>query len=182
MKEKKTNEQILKERRDNALLLIEETKYQLKIITERKNTIYEKLVECKKKGLKEQELQARNRLRQYLATEKRYEGMIMSIELALDAATLNNLNSSFMNTINELSLSITPPKMAGLNMKKVKNNFLKGLYNVEETRKRTDEMLELGEYNSAAEFGSESYTEFDTEIDNLLKKDPEVQRIESMKM
>lgn len=169
MKEKKTEEQLKRERKEKALETANGIRMQLITVNKKKNVIFSKLVECKQKGLKEQEAQARNQLRQYLATEKRYEGMLMSIELAMEQADLNDLNISFLKSINELSLSITPPKKSKINMKKTKNNFLKALYNQEITKQKTDEMLDVGDYANAAAFGIEEHSEFDDEIDKMLE-------------
>ena len=104
-----------------------------------------------------------------MATEKRCEGMLMSIELAMEQADLNDLNINFLKSIDELSLSITPPKKNKINMKKVKNNFLKALFNSEKTKQSTDEMLDLGNYAGAASIGIDDNSEFDNEIDNMLE-------------
>lgn len=168
MKEKKTEEQLKKERREKANKIANDLKLQLITISKKKDGVFAKLVECREKGLKEQEQMARNQLRQYLATEKRYQGMLMSMELAMDAADLNDLNIRFLNSMNELSQSVITPKQGKVNMKKTKQNYMKALYNQEKTKEATDQMLELGDYASAASIGSETYNEYDSEIDAML--------------
>ena len=67
---------------------------------------FAKVVEARNKGLSSQEKQARGLLKQTMAAGKRAEGMLMTLELAMESRDLAELNVRCLDAIGSLSQDI----------------------------------------------------------------------------
>lgn len=169
-KTKKSPEELKKERDAKITSTSNKLKQQLLLLEKKKSTALAKIVEAKNKGLKEQEAMARNHLKQVLASIKRESGMLMSLELAVEARDLAELNTNFMESIGNLSDEIisSSKSTSKSKTKKIGNKFIEASFHANQQKERIDEMLEIGEYANAIGQGSNEYTEYDDEIDSLV--------------
>ncbi len=126
-------------------------------------------MEARNKGLLSQEKQARGFLKQTLAAAKRAEGMLMTLELAMEAKDLAELNSEFLKGISVLSDDIVAAGKSSTNVKQVEEKYKKAMYQMEKQKENIDEMIAVGEYSSAVSVGEDEYTEFDDEIDSMIE-------------
>ncbi len=167
-KVKKSAEELKAERADRMAKASEEMRRQIVAVQKKKNFALGKLMEAREKNLPEQERQARGLLRQYIATEKRTEGMLMTLELAVLSSDLSDLNHRFLECIGELS-DVVVQNEGKTDVKKVENKYLKALYSAEKQKESVDEMLSIGSYAEVASMGEGKYTEYDGEIDSLIE-------------
>ncbi len=134
-----------------------------------KNSLVVKVVEARKKDLTNQEAQARSLLKRCMAAERRANGMLMTLELAVQSRDLASLNSQFLESIGSLSQDIDIS--AGKNnSKKVTKKYLRAMYKADKQNRALDDMLDAGDYASAISAEGESYAEFDSEVDSLVKE------------
>lgn len=167
-KVKKSTEELKAERDAKMKRVSEEMRGQLLALQKQKNMALNMLMEARAKNLPEQERQARGALRQCIATEKRTEGMLMSLELAVLSSNLAELNHNFMEAIGELS-DVVVDSQKKTDVKKVEEKYMKSLYAKKKQEESIDEMLEVGKYAEVASMGEDRYTEYDGEIDSLLE-------------
>jgi len=167
-KVKKTAEELKAERAERMNKASEEMRRQILVVQKKKNMALGKVLEARQKGLAEQEKQARGILRQYVATEKRTEGMLMTLELAVMSSDLSELNHKFLSCIGELS-DVVVESQRKTDVKKTEDKYLKALYASEQQKEDVDRMLEIGKYAEVASMGESKYTEYDNEIDSLIE-------------
>jgi hypothetical protein len=141
---------------------------QISAMEKKQNALLDKLVEARRKGLKAQEEQARGLLGRCLASKKRAEGMLMTLELARESRDLAELNYQFLECIGDLSDDITIAS-GKTKAKKTEKKFTKALYKASEQTKQMDEFLESGDYAATASVGVDNFSDFDEEIDALLQ-------------
>ena len=136
-KNKKTKEEIQKEREETVAKTSTALKLQIATLNKKKEVVLKKVVEAKQKGLKEQENQARNLLKQTLAAMKREEGMLMTLELAIESRDLAQLNMNFLNSIGTLSEDIisSGKQTSAGKAKKIGDKYLRAVY---ESNKQKD--------------------------------------------
>lgn len=166
-KVKKSAEELKAERNERMAKASEEMRRQIVAVQKKKNFALGKVMEAREKNLPEQERQARGLLRQYIATEKRTEGMLMTLELAVLSSDLSDLNHKFLESIGELS-DVVISNEGKTNVKKVEDKYLKALYSAEKQKENVDEMLSIGDYAQVASMGDGKYTEYDDEIDSMI--------------
>ena len=170
-KPKKTKEEIRKETKEKAMKTSNDLTMQIMTLTKKKDTFQNKMIEARRKGLKEQEMQARNLLKQTMASIKRVEGMLMTLELAMEARDLAELNVRCLDAIGSLSQDIigssqqTSPSKA----KKINDTYLRARFESVKQAETIDGMLAVGEYASVATQNEGLYSEFDDEIDGMLE-------------
>lgn len=167
-KNKKTPEELKREREERIAQVTKDLKLQVVTLTKKKDAAFQKVLEARQKGLDTQEKQARGLLKQTMAACKRAEGMLMTIELAVQSRDLAELNQHFLEGIGNLSDDIVKAGKASANVKSVENKYLKAMYQTERQKENIDRMLSVGEYASAASMGESEYSEFDGEIDSML--------------
>ena len=131
-------------------------------------------MEARTKGLKEQEAQARGLVKQTMAAIKRANGMLMTLELAIESRDLAELNVNFLESIGSLSDDIlgSGKTMSKSRIKRIGDKFLVSQYAADKQRKQMDEMLAIGDYASLVSSDSGQYSEFDDEIDSMLESTP----------
>ena len=166
-KQKKSPEELQSEREERIAATANSLRAQLITMESQKKTLLNKVVEARKLGLKPQEEQARGILRRCMAISKQAQGMLMTLELAVQSRDLATLNRQFMECIGVLSDDITQSS-AKTDVKKTKEKYIKAMYNSDKQSKQIDEMLEIGDYAAAVNIGGEQYGEFDSEIDNMV--------------
>ena len=171
-KNKKTKEEIQKEREETIAKTSNALKLQIVTLGKKKDAVLKKVIEAKQKGLKDQESQARNLLKQTMAAMKREEGMLMTLELAVESRDLAQLNMNFLNSINTLSEDIISSGQAtnDAKAKKVGDKYLRAVYEANKQKERIDDMLSIGEYSNIVSEESNSYSEFDSEIDSMVEE------------
>lgn len=170
-KPRKTPAEIQAEREAKIKDTSKSIRLQIATLEQKRETILKKVVEARQKGLKEPEIQARNMLRQIMASIKRENSMLMTLELAVEARDLAQLNANFLESIGTLSDEIlgSGTKVSEAQTKKVGDKFLRAIYESNQQKERIDSMLEIGEYGSVLAQDSDSYSEFDDEIDYLVE-------------
>ena len=91
-KEVKSAEQIEQEREERIERVSTQIRTQLISMNKKKDSLVFQVVEAKRRGLPAQEKQARGLLSRCLASIKRIDGMLMTIELAVQSRDLAKLN------------------------------------------------------------------------------------------
>ena len=170
-KNKKSPEEMRKEREAKIASTSNTLRLQILTLEKKKDLLLRKVMEAKQKGLRDQEAQARNLLKQTMAAIKHENGMLMTLELAVESRDLAQLNANFLESIGALSDDIlaSGDVVSNSNSKKIGNKFLRAVYESNQQRDRIDEVLATGEYASAIGQDSDKYSEFDEEIDSLLE-------------
>ena len=170
-KPKKTPEEIKADRDAKIAATQKSIKMQIAELENKKNGIVKKVVECKNKGLKEPEVQARNMLKQIMASINRQNSMLMTLELAIESRDLAELNANFLESIGSLSDEIlkSGDAVSDAKTQKVNDKFLKAIFESKQQKERIDTMLDVGEYASIVGQESDQYSEFDDEIDSLVE-------------
>lgn len=170
-KVKKTPEELAAEREAKISATSKKVKMQIAALEDKKQTVIKKIVEARQKGLKEPEKQARTMLRQIMASIKRESSMLMTLELAVEARDLAEMNASFLESIGTLSDEIlgSGTVVSEEKTKKVGDKFLRAIYESKQQKERIDKMLEVGEYATVIGEESDEYSEFDDEIDYLVE-------------
>ncbi|MDE6666912.1 MAG: hypothetical protein K2K38_01025 [Clostridia bacterium] len=167
-KNKKTKEEIETERRARIEKVTKDLKLQVVTLTKKRDAAFAMVLEARQKGLEAQEKQARGLLKQTMAACKRAEGMLMTMELAVQSRDLAELNQNFLNSIGILSEDIISASRHTANIKQVENKYMHAMYETERQKENIDRMLSVGEYSAAASIGQDDYSEFDSEIDSML--------------
>lgn len=167
-KPKKTEEELKKEREERIAEVQKKLKLQIVSLNKKKDSAFAKVVEARSKGLTAQEKQARGLLKQSMASCKRAEGMLMTLELAVESRDLAELNMNFLKSIGDLSDDIISAGKNSDNVKNVENKYLKANYRMQKQKENIDEMLSVGEYASVASMGEDEYSEFDDQIDEMI--------------
>ena len=169
-KPKKTPEEIKSEREANIANTSKKIKISISKLETKKEIMLKKIVEARRMGLKDQERQARNLLKQIMASINREQGMLMTLELAVEARDLAELNASFMESIGTLSEEIlkSDELISDKKVKKVGDKVLEAIYRSNQQKERINNMLEIGEFASAIGEEENVSPEFDDEIDALV--------------
>lgn len=169
-KNKKSPEELKKEREAKIASTSNALRLQIVTLEKKKDIFLRKVMEAKQKGLKEQEQQARSLLKQTMAAIKRENGMLMTLELAVESRDLAQLNSNFLDSIGVLSDDILGAGTINSSSKnkRIGNKFLRAVFESNKQKDRIDEMLAVGEYASVIG-ESDQHTEFDDEIDTMLE-------------
>ncbi len=138
----------------------------LKLETLKKNYV-QKAAEAQSKGLNSQVDVAKNMLRKTMKTEKQISGMLMSIELGLQAKELVSITQSFVQCMNDISADIITDADA-TEFKKSKDILMKAAYKQKKQEEMLDQMLDSGNYSLLGTTDAETESEFDSEIDSLI--------------
>ena len=170
-KPKKTKEEIRKETKEKAAKTSSELTIQIMTLNRKKDTFQKKMLESRRKGLKEQEMQARNLLKQTMASIKRVEGMLMTLELAMESRDLAELNVRCLDAIGNLSQDIigSAQEISPNKAKKINDTYLRARFESVKQAETIDDMLAVGEYASVTTQNEGMYSEFDDEIDSMLE-------------
>ena len=91
----------------------------------------------------------------------------MSLELAVQARDLSELNANFLSCIGELSDCVSADTNS-VNTKKIEEKYLKSLYAQQQQTEQVDHMLSIGEFGNIASMNSDSHMELDGELDDML--------------
>lgn len=169
-KPKKTPEELKKERDAKISATSTKLKQQILFLEKKKDIALSKVVEAKKKGLKDQEMQARGHLKQVMASIKRENGMLMTLELAIEARDLAELNTNFLESVGTLSDEIisSGKTNSAAKTKKISDKFMRAVYESNQQKDRIDGMLAVGDYAAVMGQDSDQYSEFDDEIDGMV--------------
>ena len=170
-KPKKTQEEIRKETREKAVNTSTDLSMQIMTLTKKKDIFQSKMIEARRKGLKEQEAQARGLLKQTMASIKRVQGMLMTLELAMESRDLAELNVRCLDAIGTLSQDIigSSQQTSAGKAKKINETYLRARYESAKQAETIDGMLAVGEYASVAAQDDSLYSEFDDEIDGMIE-------------
>lgn len=170
-KEKKSPEELKKEREEKIANTSKSLRLQIIALDKKKDVAFNKLCEAKSKGLGEQEKQARGLLKQVMAASKRANGMLMTLELAIETRDLAELNLNFLDSISALSDDIisSGKQTNESRTKKAEDKYLKAMFVANQQKENIDNMLSVGDYASVTASDTDSFTEFDTEIDEMLQ-------------
>ena len=170
-KPKKTQEEIRRETREKAAKTSGELQIQIMTLNKKKDTFQNKMIEARRKGLKEQEMQARGLLKQTMASIKRAEGMLFTLELAMESRDLAELNVKCLDAIGSLSEDVigSSKQTSASKAKKINDTYLRARFESTKQASHIDDMLAVGEYASVATQDEGLYSEFDDEIDGMLE-------------
>ena len=165
-KEVKSAEQIEQEREER----IERVSTQIRLISmnKKKDSLVSQVVEAKRRGLPAQEKQARGLLSRCLASIKRIDGMLMTIELAVQSRDLAKLNCEFVQCIGDLADDIST-SVGKTDSKKAEGKYMKALYNANRQLEQIDKLLEAGDYAATISDAGQDI-QFEEEIDVLIKE------------
>lgn len=166
-KEKKTEQQIQAEREERISAASDKMQTQLLKIEKMKQTYVRKAAEADQKGLTQQKQTAVNLLRKCMTLEKQVNGMIMSMELAVQAKELSSLTSTFMQCMCDISDDITVDNK-NTDLKKTQNKFMHAMFAQKQQEEKLNEMLDTGNYALINDGQSDEVSEFDDEIDSLI--------------
>lgn len=165
---KKKKKETEEERNSRIALTAEKLRTQIDAIGKQKNVLLSKVMEARRKGLSVQEEQARTLLKRSMAAEKRANAMLMTIELAVQSRDLAELNKQFLEAIGSLSTDITTAATK-TDTKRAEKEYMKAMYASSRQTAALDEMLEVGNYSAVLSEGADSFSEFDDEIDSMIK-------------
>lgn len=141
-------------------------KLQVMQLEKKKQVLLKKVLDARRMGLKEQEAQARSILKKCLVSEKRANGMLMTLELAVETRDLADLNYQFLESIGAISEDIRVSAKKS-DAKKAEKKYLKAIYGAKQQTEDLDAMLEAGDYASAIA-DDDVGSEFDKEISELV--------------
>lgn len=164
----KSEQEIEREREERIKATSDRIKVQLITMNNKKDALLSNILSARQKGLKAQEQQARGVLARYLASIKRSEGMLLTLELAVQTRDLAKLNYDFLQCIGDLSEDISQSTQK-FNAKKTEEKYTKALYNSSKQLDEIDKFLEIGDYAAAVSADTNSYSEFNEEIDTLIE-------------
>lgn len=164
----KSEQEIEREREERIKATSDRIKVQLITMNNKKDALLSNILSARQKGLKAQEQQARGVLARYLASIKRSEGMLLTLELAVQTRDLAKLNYDFLQCIGDLSEDISQSTQK-FNAKKTEEKYTKALYNSSKQLDEIDTFLEMGDYAAAVSADTNSYSEFNEEIDTLIE-------------
>lgn len=164
----KSKQEIEREREQRIKATSDRIKVQLITMNNKKDALLSNILAARQKGLKAQEQQARGVLARYLASIKRSEGMLFTLELAVQTRDLAKLNYEFLQCIGDLSDDISQSTQK-FNAKKTEEKYTKALYNSSKQLDKIDKFLEVGDYAAAVSSDSKNYSEFNEEIDSLIE-------------
>ena len=167
-KEKKTKEQLEQER--EARLDGAEKKLRLGIMSleKSKGEFFNGMLEARRKGLKTQEQQYRATLSKCMAQLKMQEGALMTLRLARQSRDLVAAQREFVDCLGIISKDIDVNQKK-TNVKKAENQYLKAKFAVSKQSEDIDNLLELDRYSEVADAETGKYSEFDSEIDSMIK-------------
>ena len=170
-KPKKSPEELKKEREEKIATTSNALKLQIVTLEKKRDTVLRKVVEAKQKGLPEQEKQARGLLKQTLAAIKRAQGMLMTLELAIESRDLAQLNMNFLDSIGTLSDDIirSGEQTSDAKAKRVGDKYMRAVYEAGRQKERIDDMLSMGEFSAAVGEEIDKFSEFDDEIDSMVE-------------
>lgn len=171
-KPKKTPEELKAEREEKIAATSKSIRLQIAALEEKKKGIVRKIVEAKSKGLKEPEMQARNMLKQIMTSINRESSMLMTLELAIEARDLAELNANFLESIGSLSDEIlkSGQTVSDAKVQKTNDKFLRAIFESNQQKERIDAMLDVGQYADIVTQDSNQTAEFDDEIDALVNE------------
>lgn len=164
----KSGQEIEREREERIKATSDRIKVQLITMNNKKDALLSNILSARKKGLKAQEQQARGVMARYLASIKRAEGMLLTLELAVQTRDLAKLSYDFLQCIGDLSDDISKSTKK-FDTKKTEEKYTRALYNSGKQLDEIDKFLEIGDYAAAVSADSNSYSEFDEEIDTLIE-------------
>lgn len=166
-KQKKSKEELEREREARVNATADKLRVQILTIEGKKESLLKKVIEARQKGLKSQEEQARGLLRRCMATQKQANGMLMTLELAMQSRDLAVLNQQFLECIGTLSQDIEV-SAAKSDAKRTEKKYLRAMYASSKQSEELDRMLEVGDYASMAAMDGDKFGEFDSDIDSLI--------------
>lgn len=166
---KKSEAEIEAEREKRISATAEKLKVQILTMENKKDYLLGKIIEARQMGLKGQEEQARGLLRKCMASQKQANGMLMTLELAVQSRDLAMLNRQFLDCIGVISedISVSAKKS---NAKKAEKQYLKAMYAAKLQSAELDKMLEIGDYASVASIDEGKFEEYNEEIDTLVEQ------------
>lgn len=167
-KEVKSAEQIEQEREERIERVSTQIRTQLISMNKKKDLLVSQVVEAKRKGLPAQEKQARGLLSRCLVSIKRIDGMLMTIELAVQSRDLAKLNCEFVQCIGDLADDISA-SVGKTDSKKAEGKYMKALYNANHQLEQIDKLLEAGDYAATISDAGQDI-QFEEEIDVLVKE------------
>lgn len=145
-----------------------EMQEQLLVMQKHTRETFSSLVKARSEGHPAQEKTARAILRRCLAEEKQIRGMILSLELAVQARDLAALTKSFIECVGEVSRALSAD-VAKTDTKRAEAAYMRGIYAAQLQEEKLDRMLSMGAGTSFEISDSGKYAEFDGEIDEMLK-------------
>ena len=170
-KPKLSPEEQKKQREENIKNTANQLRMQIVTLEKKKDTVLKKVVEARQKGLPEQEKQAKGLMKQTLAAIKREQGMLMTLELAIESRDLAQLNMNFLESIGTLSEDIisSSNQTSESRARRIGDRYMRAVYEANQQKDRIDNMLELGEFSSVVGEDLDKYTEFDDEIEGMVE-------------
>lgn len=167
-KEKKTKEQIEQEREARLDGAEKKLRHSIMSLEKSKTDFFNGMMEARSKGLKSQEQQYRATLSRCMAQLKMQEGALMELRLGRQSRDLVRAQREFVDCLDIIANDISTDTKK-TNIKKGKKQMLRARFAVNQQMEKIDEALETGQYSDIADMESGKYSEFDSEIDSMIK-------------
>ncbi|MCD8205616.1 MAG: hypothetical protein LUD29_03275 [Clostridia bacterium] len=167
-KNKKSPLELEEERSARIQITLDNMNKQLIKLDKIKKTYASKAAEAEAKGLETQKQQARSLLKKTLQQEKQINGMVMSIELAVQTKELTSISEAFLQCMDDISADLST-STGKVNVKKVQNQFMRAGYAQKQQEEKLNQMLDTGDFALLGEMGTEEVSEFDDDIDAMIK-------------
>lgn len=169
-KPKLTKAEIEAQRQEKIDKTLAEFTVQLRKLNITKQNLVGKVVECRKRGLKQEEQKAKMLLGKCLSQEHRVLSMQMQAELFIQDRDLSNLAQSFLECLDGIADEVED-NVSKSTAKKAKKNYLKTLFNLNRQNERIDDVLDSADFAMEADAATGKYEKFDEEIDSLISEE-----------
>lgn len=140
---------------------------QLLKLQKQKNETLAGLLDARRHGLSAQEERARALLRRYFAAEQQINGMLLSMKLTVQERDLASLTKNFVECIGDVSRELTR-SVSKTDSKTAEREYLRAMYASRRQEEKLDRMLEVGDFSRLEEADGGKYSEFDSQIDELI--------------
>lgn len=175
-KNRKDPEAQKKEIENNLYTARNAIKNQIIVLETKRDGILRKAADAKAKGLVEQEGQCEVLLRQILASIKREQGLLMTLELAVESRDLAKLNTDFLESISTLSEDIinSNGKSGKAEARKIGDRYMRAVEASDQRMERINDLLAMGDYTKILD--NDNNAELSFEAKDLINNYSEAQK------
>jgi len=169
----KTPEEIKKEREEKTIKTTKLIKTQISQLERKKENLIAKAVEARSLNLPQNEEEIKKSLKATMASIKKEQSMLLSLELAVENRDLAEINLNFLELVGDLSEDIidSGKKTSAKKANKVKERYTRAMFVANQQQVQNDQIIDtIANSSLAASIGDETnkYSEFDDEIDKMI--------------
>ena len=169
-KPKKSPEELRREEDERIAATASRLQTQILKAQKQKAVLVAKMAEARRLGLTAQEATAKALLVKCMTVEKQVNGMLMNLELAVQAKEISGLTREFVDCMGIVSQSMLR-EASKTDIKKAEQQYLRALYATEQQSQQLDGMLQTGNFAMlGSTVGQGGTSEFDAEIDVLVRQ------------